>query len=268
MSPVMPARGPVLPRLFLVLFGACLLALPAAVNRGPIYFFDTVGYVRNGSVALEKVFGIPSAAPVSDERDPANPAPAVGEDANVKWGNRSLYYGAVMAAADLLHAMSVVVVAQALALAWLLFLCWRILGPPVTGGWGFAGFCAALALLTPLGLFVAYLIPDILHALVIPAIALLLLYRDRMSRAEAVSVVVLIVAACLSHASAAMLTAAMLVLSLPAIAFVARRRIPWDAAGGVAAALAIALASNWAVARATERAFGSDGQSFPVFSAR
>lgn len=256
MQNTVPARGRGLPLLFLVALGACLLALPAAINRGPIYFFDTAGYIRNGSVALEKVLGLPAAAPVSEERDPANPAPAVGEDANVKWANRSIYYGVVLALGDALHAMSIVVVAHAVAAAWLLWLCWRLLGPALPRPGGFAAFCAGLALLTPLGLFVAYLMPDMLYALVIPAVPLLLLFRDRLSRLEAAGLVGIIAAACLSHGAAIMLAAGMLVLSLPAIAFVARWRIPWGAAGGVAFAIALALASNWAVARATERAFG------------
>ena len=250
------ARGRGLPLLFLVLLGACLLALPAAINRGPIYFFDTVGYIRNGSVALETVLGLPAAAPVSEERDPANPAPAVGEDANVKWANRSIYYGAFLALGDALQAMSLVVLVHAVAAAWLLWLCWRLLGPAVPRPGGFAAFCAGLALLTPLGLFVAYLMPDMLYALVIPAVALLLLFRDRLSRMEALGLVAIVAAACLSHGAAILLAAGMLLLSLLAIVFVARWRIPWGAVGGVAFAIALAIASNWAVARATERSFG------------
>lgn len=250
------ARGRSLPLIFLVLLGTCLLALPAAINRGPIYFYDTVGYMRNGSVALEKALGLPSAAPVSDERDPSNPAPTVGEDANVKWANRSIYYGVLLAIGDAIQAMSLIVLVHALAAAWLLWLCWRVFGPARTSGAGFALFCAGLALLTPLGLFTAYLMPDLVYALVIPAIALVLLAPDRLRAWECWGLVALVAVGCLSHGAAILLTAGMLVLGLLAVRLVARGRIPWAATAGIAGAILLAVASNWAVARATERAFG------------
>lgn len=262
------ARGRSLPLIFLVLLGACMLALPAAINRGPIYFFDTVGYVRNGSVALEKALGIPAAAPVSEERDASNPAPATGEDANVKWANRSIYYGAVLALGDLIQSMSIVVVAQAAAAAWLLFLIWRVMGPAGPRPWGYAGFCAALAILTPLGLFVAYLIPDLLYALAIPAVALLMLCRDRLSRRETLGVLGVVLISCLSHGAAIMLTAGMLALALIAVPLVARWRMPWRTAGGIVVAMLLAVGSNWAVSKATERAFGQPAIWPPFVLAR
>ena len=168
---------------FALLVGAAILCGVGAVNRGPFYFYDTIGYLRTASQGLDRVLGLPAAAPASPERDAANPAPATGEDANVKWGNRSVYYGAVLAIADRLNAMALVAVAQAFAAAWIVLLCWRRFGPRGRGRWGYLGLCAALVVATPLGFVTAYTMPDLFFGLLILAVPLLLFQGDRLSGA-------------------------------------------------------------------------------------
>ena len=250
------------------LIGAAILCAVAAVNRGPFYFYDTLGYLRTAGQALERVLGLPAVTPVQPERDAFNPAPATGEDANVKWGNRSVYFGLVLAVADRLNAISLVVVAQGLLAAWLLLLCWRLYGPRKAGTWGYLGLCAFLSILTPLGFYVAYLMPDLLFGLLLIALPLLLFEADRLAPWERAGLLLLVLFASLSHMAAVLFLGGLLVLGWILARFVAQVRPRRTLTAAILGAAILGIAGTWAVGKISERVFGQPALWPPFILAR
>lgn len=271
--PVLPTRvaAPSRPAsrwVLAVLLGTAILCGIAVVNRGPFYFYDTIGYLRSASQGLDRVLGLPAAAPASPERDPANPAPATGEDANVKWGNRSIYYGAVLAIADRLDAMVVVAVAQGLVAAWMLLLCWRQFGPRGGGPMGYLGLCAALTLLTPIGFGVAYMMPDLFFGLLLLAVPLLLFQGERLRPWERAGLLLFLLVACLSHVALVLMLGALLGVGVIVARLVARIRPRGALVAGMLGAAVIGIAGTWAVGKVSERVFGQPALWPPFTLAR
>ena len=251
-----------------LLVGAAILCGIGAVNRGPLYFYDTIGYLRSASQGLDRVLGLPAAAPVSPERDPANPAPATGEEANVKWGNRSVYYGAVLAVADRLDAMALVALAQGAVAAWIVLLCWRRFGPRGAGPLGYLGLCAALVALTPLGFGVAYMMPDLFFGLLILAVPLLLFEGDAPGRWERLGLLLFLLVACLSHTALVLMLLPLLVLGIVLARLVAGQGARRVVVAGMLGAAALGVAGTWAVGRVSERIFGQPALWPPFTLAR
>lgn len=254
--------------LFALLVGAAILCAVGAINRGPFYFYDTIGYLRTASQGLDRVLGLPAAAPASPERDPAHPAPATGEDANVKWGNRSVYYGAVLAIADRLDAMALVALAQGVVAAWILLLCWRRFGPRDGGPLGYLGLCAALVALTPVGFGVAFMMPDLFFGLLIVAVPLLLLEGDALGRWERRGLLAFLLVACLSHIALVLMLLPLLGLGIVLARLVAQQRVPRIVVAGMLGAAALGVAGSWAVGRVSERIFGQPALWPPFTLAR
>ena len=265
--------------LFAILLGAALFCGAAVANRGPIYFHDTFAYLRTASRGLEKVLHLPERIPeVRDTRTtPAGAIPsaatssAAGEE-GIKWSNRSFYYGLILAVADRLEAIWLVVGLQALLAAWVCFLLCRALVPDEVAGRRtrrvFLAAVAVTAAFTALPFYVAYLMPDLLFGLVLLAGPLIVLFPDRLTRAEWLGLAVMLVFACLSHGAAALL----LLLAFTATAILARtvaqRRVPTVAALLVVLALSIGLAGNWVVNAAVQRVFGQAALWPPFLLAR
>ena len=145
---------------------------------------------------------------------------------------RSVYYGALLYASYILGSLWLAVLAQALAVAYVLHvLVVRLWG---LGRGAFLGIVAVLAAGTPLAVFTGLLMPDVFAGLTILSVATLCVYWNRLARSTRWALAAILLFGLSAHAShvaiAALLVLLILVarltrkgraLSLPAIAVVA-----------------------------------------------
>jgi len=219
--------------------GAVLLAWPALANGYPLVFSDTGAYLHQtlGPLAI--------------------------------W-DKPHVYGPLLHAFHWRLTLWLPLAAQALMVAWVLFLCVRVVvgacphpGPPPLrrGGRrslpcerserGRAGvgaitlaLCAALALLTPAPFTVALLMPDAFAPALVLALFLLGLARDRITRAEAIALGIIATLAIASHLSHLPVAAA---LALLVLLWTRRWRDAVRVAAPITAAVAILLSTNLAL---------------------
>jgi len=196
---------------------ALLLLLPAAVNRGVLQFPDTTTYVRGVDAAVVAATGhssawsqdakralaasataAPATTPTASSGDmSARAAPPAGEFPVVLSG-RSVYYGALLYAADWLGSFWWVAIVQALVTATAALLAARRVAGRLNSPerlWP----VLAVALVTSVGLQVALLMPDIFAPLAILASAQIALCWRAMGRGERAFWSLLLAAAALFH---------------------------------------------------------------------
>lgn len=276
-------------RLASLLLATLALLLPAAWNGMPLLYPDTPTYLRGAETGLMRLAGpgklAPwvAPAPVPTTHLPAASAPmgrATGLtalDEQVVLAGRSVYYGALLEAAQLAGSLWWAAAFQALCVAWLLQLllvhCWRL------PAGAFLGITGALAVATPAGLFTGLLMPDVFAALGILALAILLTQGRALGTGQRVGLGLLLLFALCAHAShlatAALLLAA---VALGATARVAARvgitpRRAWPRAEALSFALAAAcvvgaLLAEAAFSAAVQRAVGAPPLRLPHLSAR
>lgn len=180
---------------------------PAILNGGPLWMPDTPSYVRAAASAGAEVVGIETAWTAEYDRlyraEGATPAPSAGMAAAtttapaeaapagipVTLKGRSIYYGFLLYSAYLLGSFWLAVLVQsvlaALCTTLTLTALFRAAGKPVGNG-TVAIIGAGLAILTPVGFFAAYLMPDIFGALALLALMnLLFLWPHHDGRARA-----------------------------------------------------------------------------------
>jgi hypothetical protein len=139
-------------RFGLIALAALILLWPAFVNGYPLVFSDTGTYL---SQAIHRYLG---------------------------W-DRPVFYSLFIFPLHMQVTTWPIIVVQALLTAHLLYLAQRCLRPYLAGGW-LPGFAALLAALTPLPVFVAQLMPDLLTGLMVLALALLVLCQQRLTAKE------------------------------------------------------------------------------------
>ncbi|MFP3944288.1 MAG: hypothetical protein ACLFWF_10360 [Alphaproteobacteria bacterium] len=245
----------------------CLL-WPALVNSQPLFFYDTIGYLR-GAVQAFHVAGLESGWPayVNPGAAPEVPAETVAERAQTDGfisSARSIYYGALLYAGDVLGSFWFTLLLQALAAGLAIHLTLRALGmgraetPLVLG---------ALGILTPLSFYSSYLMPDVFAGVTILAGAGLLVFFDRLGWRERALYFTLLSVSLMFHAShiavAVLLGAAGVV-----IVRLATKRTPWKGAGAVSAAVAIGLLSQAAFYWTVEAVYGHSPLRPPFLMAR
>ncbi len=198
---------------------ALLLLLPAAINRGVLQFPDTTTYIRGVDAAVVAATGhssawsedakralaasaapapVPAAAPSSAGEQLTGPATTPGGSFPVVLSGRSVYYGALLYAADWLGSFWWVAIAQALVTATATLLAARRVARRLDSPerlWPIL----AVALVTSVGLQVALLMPDIFAPLAILATAQIALYWHAMTRGERAFWSLLLAAAALFH---------------------------------------------------------------------
>ena len=225
LSSTTPDRPSWLLRLPGLLLAAALLLLPAAWNGLPLMYPDTPTYLRGAETGLMRLLGPAKVAPwvtpapsgegasreAGTRPGPASPVPGTDRalperaaglsdpEAGVVLAGRSVYYGALLEAAQLAGSLWWAAAAQALCLAWLL----RLL---LVGGWGlsapaFLATTGILALASPAGLFAGLLMPDLFAGIAILATALLLAPGWALRAGQEAALVLLLLFALSAHAS-------------------------------------------------------------------
>lgn len=258
---------------------ALALLWPAFVNGEPFYMPDTPSYLRGADGAIHEVTGATSLwsaelqkrfqsaeasqrAAVSDIPNSSAPgnggaAPAQAEPEVVLKG-RSIYYGAFLWAAQWLGNFWAMALFQALlcAVAMMLTLTQvrKAYGRKTEPG-TLVGAGLAMAVLTPVGFFASYLLPDVLGGLAILAVGHLCFFWNSSGRGARIFWFLLLAFAVVSHAANIMLVGALAVIAALAMCLRAPTSKPGLAV--VAGALVIAVCSQllfaWGVTHATGR---------------
>ena len=206
--------------------GSALLAWPALVNGYPLLFSDTGAFLHQTLGPL------------------------------VIW-DKPHVYGPLLHAFHWRLTLWLPLAAQALMVAWLLFVCVRVVvgdGPdigrasPSPAERGRVGvgaltlaLCAGLALLTPASFTIALLMPDAFAPVLVLALFLLGCMRDHITRTEAILLGVIATLAIASHLSHLPIAAALVLLVL---LWIRHWRDAVRAAAPIAAAIAILLGTN------------------------
>ena len=264
-------------RLVAVAGAALLLCLPALWNGLPFFYPDTPTYLRgaemvSGQVA-QRLWPAQARAPAATHEAAAPSATSSAvrgltslQDKIVLAG-RSIYYGALLYAAQGAGSLWLGVIAQALCVAAVLHLV-------MVGLWGvrpaaYLATMAALALTTPLAVYSGLLMPDVFAGLTLLALATLAVYWRQLSRLARGMLIGVLLFGLLAHASHAAVAA---VLLLGALAL--RRWNPrWQgvsasALTGVAVCIVLAIAAEWAFAAGVQRAVGAPPLRLPYPTAR
>ena len=268
---------------FGVLLTIALLMCWAALWNGQAFFYpDTPTYLRGAEMGASRLLG-PAAlkpwlpAPQADtaqgasgpaaSQPPKRMKPLTSIEDKVVLAGRSVYYGALVYAGYLAGNMWLTVAVQALVVAYVLQLLMGRL-------WGFGSrrtivVAAALSLLTPLGVYTGFLMPDVFAPLVILCIGTLAVYWQQLGRGHRWMLALILLFGLCAHASHVALAAMLLVMALAARWLNGRwRGLSMAALVVTAGCIAGAVASEWAFGKAVTMAVGAPPLRLPHPMAR
>ena len=242
-------------------FLACLSV--SLINGGPLYYFDSGGYLDNGVKVLRQ-FGFLAAEGGSG----SDGAGAASSDVAVNTvnGARSLVYSLMSTVAALALGANSVPILNAVAILVAIWLPVRVglrcLAPGLSGGMLFA-LPVLASLFSALPFYVAYFMPDIFTGVLLLSVATLAVFARQMQGAEILLAVALGAIAVTSHIShlaiVALLVAPVLVISL-----VLSVQKWWLAPALVSAILGLGLAER-AVFSMTAKAVGDSQVTYTPF---
>ena len=216
---------------------ACLSVL--LINGGPLYYFDTGSYIRQGSVALNSIF-----PPVTEGGTPGGAYTA--DDDNTATGSRSLIYGLIMATflrANALNAVPILHMFVVLLTAWLLAkTASRSLNvAPNTTVLTTVPLLVAAS--TSLPFYIAYMMPDIFAPVMLIMIAALTAFGRTMRIWELLLMSGLALVCTLLHPSHLAIAGLMIPFVILAALF-SRMRGRWRATVLMIAVLALSVAER------------------------
>ncbi|MGZ8408264.1 MAG: GtrA family protein [Caulobacteraceae bacterium] len=230
-----------------VLSGALLILVVVAVRGYPMAFTDTDNYYKQGrTVVLSVGRALHLAEP---EPPPADARAAALQQlrkgyARTSMGARSPFYGVFLYVLTGVGTLWLLALAQAMAAAWIVRLLWRSMAPG-SPGWTYYALMAALAVCTTLPFVAAFAVPDIFAAVAAGAIVLLLVYREKLDRAEQIGLSVLLAYSLLIHASHLLVAVCLLSAGAGLLLLLkVNRRAVLVSAGMVGAAIVTAMAIN------------------------
>lgn len=265
-----------------VLVAAFVLLLPALLNGRPFVFPDTEHYYDIGEAAVGGLIGgaEPASAPMPEPGDGAGvPAPAPGETAGnaaatggggqlaMLAKSRSFVYSVLAYLSTLVSGFWPILILQAGLAAWLVGRTLSWLAPDMALKWRYA-LVAALAILTPAGGFVGFVMPDVFAALLVLA-ALNLLLDPALKWFETLLLMGIIAAGAIMHTTI-LLLGVTLVLMCGAYKLVRHlpRLFDWSRVIMISGALASAIVVNSAYFTVAESLSGEKLGRPPFLLAR
>jgi len=160
-----------------------------ALNGGPSVFTDTDDYFVEGrtfAITIAETLHLKAPPPVPTDPDDIADAKEAAADlhmSHTEIGARSPYYGLLLYSTHKLGTLWLTALVQSFFGAWLAFLFWRTSLP---GAKAWTAYVAegAIAFASTLPFFAAFAMPDVFAGYVAMAVVLLLVFWDRLSRAE------------------------------------------------------------------------------------
>lgn len=263
-----------------LVLGAATLLWPPLVNGQPFFLADTPAYIRGADAGVYRLLGRGTEwtdvyraeheryqTPVSDYG--AGSAHRPNSEPPVILSGRSVYYGAILYAGYMAGSLWFVVILQALLVLTALALTWRRLrGPLISSApWHPAAALIALSVLTPIGYFTGYLVPDIFSGLAILAVGHLLIFSGEQGKGEGAFWIATLSFALLSHSANLLIVGGLLVVAITA-AGLKMMRIRGRGAALVGAALAIGIGGEYAFGAAVRTFTGEQPVRPPFVMAR
>jgi hypothetical protein len=242
------------------------LLWPAALNRSPLIFHDTGGYLNSGARIVAK-----TAERLAELTAPPPDAPGPAGAASAKPGSsasptRSLYYStfAYLSAVALPATGFLTIWLQSLLVTLLMALLLErsLLARPRA----LAGAAIGMAALTALPFYVSYLMPDILGAVVLLWALLLVRGVERLSQWEWLFVLSAATFALISHYGFLGLAVGLGGLALLLLAL--RRRLSVRAVLLAVAPILLAIAANMAASMLVYKEPSLTPKRFPILLAR
>jgi putative flippase GtrA len=230
---------------FPALIGMLLVLGVIAANGHPSVFTDSDNYYSQGRNVVEGVGDFLFPQQTARAQPPADAKAVARERVRMKYKHtsmaaRSPFYGAWLFGLDQIGTLWLVAAMQSLVVAWLVLLLWRNVAPK-SPAWTYYLLMAALAALTPLPLVAGFAVPDIFAAAAAMACVLLIVYRDRLARAEVTVIWLILASAMIFHTSHFLMAAGLIVLGLLVAWFLkAPRKATVSPAVMIAVALVIA----------------------------
>jgi hypothetical protein len=212
---------------FLALFGAIILLAPTLLNSYPIFYPDSSTYVRGPDYAIRKIVSprlatIWSTVEVANDKSSASEAKS--ETGKTILSGRSVYYGLLVylgyVAGDfwLTAFLQAYIIAAIIGL--LFFRCWEIFGPKK-----YLLTLAFLSVLTPLGFFAGFMMPDIFASVAILATMIAFVYWQQLKVIDIIFLGGLLVLSFVSHSSHIALTLAIFPLLVIISIFSKKERV-------------------------------------------
>lgn len=245
---------------------ACLVVL--AVNRGPLVYFDTGSYFRQGNVALAMILPEPAQ---EDEGTAQNSGAAKkADDDQTAGGSRSIVYALLVAVfwrADALGGVALVQLALVLLSVWLAMRMLQRSAPSGRSTVQLVTLPLLVAATTSLPFYVAYMMPDIFAPVMLILIAAVVAAGRQMQVTEALGVLALGVFAVVLHPSH--LGIAVLLFPLTVLAAILRiGQGRWLAAGFAMCLVSFAVAERKAFEVAVETVTHKEVVYTPHITAR
>jgi len=213
-----------------------------ALNGRPLFYFDTIGYVSQGSAALAQL-GLPEAAPIGQS---AVKAPKAEGSVKTVDGSRSPFYSLLAGIFARMGVLEALLIVNALALALGVGLLARQVVARYLPGANrvrVAALPLVVASFGALPFFAAYLMPDLLAPVMILTFATLAVFGPVMSVGELLLAYVIGALAIISHLSHFPIGGLILVAAVP-LAWLTRQRRWWVGPLVIALVLATAYAQQ------------------------
>lgn len=172
-----------------VLAGTLMIMSVIALNGGPSVFTDTDDYFVEGrtfAITIAETLHLKAPPPVPTDPDDIADAKEAAADlhmSHTEIGARSPYYGLLLYSTHKLGTLWLTALVQSFVGAWLAFLFWRC-ALPGARPWTAYVAEASVAFASTLPFFAAFAMPDVFAGYVAMAVVLLLVFWDRLSRAE------------------------------------------------------------------------------------
>jgi hypothetical protein len=255
----------------LAFLGAFILIVPTLLNGYPIFYPDSSTYVRGPDYAVRKIVDsrlttVWSNVEVAGDQGASGDTKA--ESGKTILSGRSVYYGAlaylgyVFSDFWLTAFLQAYLVAAVIAL--LFFRCWQI-----PGSRKYFLTLALLTVLTPLGFFVGFMMPDIFASISILAITVCFAYWQRLTKIDIAFLTVVLILSFASHSSHVAIAVAMIPL-LVLIIFLTReeRSSHIRALGLIVVCLAAAGVLELVFYQVTTKVTGRPPLRLPYLTAR
>lgn len=209
-----------------VLLGALMLSWPALYNGFPLLYPDSMTYLGDGPVVARALFL---------------------RQFSSYYGVRSFFYSLGILGFHWNLNPWPVVALQCLLVAWVVWLVARLFAPRYTIV-RYLALVLALSLLTSIGWYSSFIMPDVLGPILYLAIFLLVFAPETLSRGEKLALYPLAVWAATAHATHLVLAGGLCLL-LAGVAVIERKGFPrrMKAVGGVAAIIAVAAGAQMAL---------------------
>jgi hypothetical protein len=243
-----------------------IMSWPAFYNGQAFFFPDTTAYIRGADAAVQRLTGISSPWTLSDsDHSPSAPSSVSSTRDKSVLAGRSIYYGALLYAADRVGGISLAVGLQSLVLVLALLATLKALGLEC---WPYAlPLSALIAALTAAPLYTAFLMPDIFAGLAILSCGVLMTCSLRTQKVQAGFWFALLALALTFHSTHFMVALAMFGAGA-ILHFWRRRSVEMRGMAVIGMALAVAFACGAAFTLGVTRLVGEPPLSPPFLMAR